>query len=238
MNPKLYGFIFIYVSFVLEIQSASLEIKPCENNDGKCVKESTQAILPKLLDGVPELGIDKTDPLFLKRVDLSTGSLKLILKNINVEGIKNCQVNKMERVGLKIKGKGICDATVDGQYEMSGHLLILPVQGKGRTHLVLRKVLLNVEADLQEIEQNGKKYWDVKSWTHTYDVKEKSDLIFENMFNGNEILAQASAELFETGWKEIVTELGPPLMKAILQHVVNNANLLFHAIPINELTLS
>lgn len=41
-----------------------------------------------------------------------------------------------------------------------------------------------------EIEKNGVKYWDIKKFKHNYDVKEKSDLLFENMFNGNEVLGK------------------------------------------------
>lgn len=47
---------------------------------------------------------------------------------------------------------------------------------------------MSAEVDLGEIVKDDKKYWTIKNWKHSYELKDKADVVFENLFNGNEIL--------------------------------------------------
>lgn len=50
------------------------------------------------------------------------------------------------------------------------------------------KAEVNVELDVREIKKGDVPYIDVKGWKHTYNLKDKSDVVFENLFNGNQAL--------------------------------------------------
>lgn len=57
------------------------------------------------------------------------------------------------------------------------------------------KIYMEVDADMAEKVKDGKKYWDVKSWTHKYELKDKAELDLENLFEGNEVLGDYTFEL-------------------------------------------
>lgn len=38
--------------------------------------------------------------------------------------------------------------------------------------------------------KDGKKHWEIKKTSHTFELKDKADLVFENLFEGNEILGR------------------------------------------------
>lgn len=53
-------------------------------------------------------------------------------------------------------------------------------------------MLIGADLDLSEtVGKDGKKYWNVKSWKHTYELKDKADVKFENLFPGNELLGKS-----------------------------------------------
>lgn len=55
--------------------------------------------------------------------------------------------------------------------------------------IVSGKLVLNAEIDLGEkVGNDGKKHWDIKKAKHTFELRDKADLVFENLFEGNEIL--------------------------------------------------
>lgn len=59
-------------------------------------------------------------------------------------------------------------------------------------YYLLDKLFMHVDADMGEKMKNGKKYWDIKSWTHVYELQDKAYLDLENLFEGNEILGKLS----------------------------------------------
>lgn len=56
---------------------------------------------------------------------------------------------------------------------------------------------MEVDADMGEKVKNGKKYWDVKTWSHRYELQDKAELDLENLFEGNEVLGNCTFEFPE-----------------------------------------
>lgn len=55
----------------------------------------------------------------------------------------------------------------------------------------LGKVVISADVDMADnIGKSGEKHWTIKSWKHSYDLKEKSTIELENLFNGNEVLGK------------------------------------------------
>lgn len=53
----------------------------------------------------------------------------------------------------------------------------------------LGKIQISVEADLNDkVAKNGVRYWTIQNWKHGFELKHKSTLELENLFNGNEVL--------------------------------------------------
>ncbi|XP_049872590.1 circadian clock-controlled protein daywake-like [Pectinophora gossypiella] len=227
-----------YIS-VATAASASF-IKKCKWEDSTCIKESTQAAIPVFAAGIPELGIEKLDPLHYDKLNASSETLILLLEDIVITGVKDCQAKKIQRDVPKEKliVKALCTVDLNGQYEMNGRLLFLPIQGKGKVHAVLRKVMINVEGDVVEKKgKDGKVHWDIKSWKHTYELKDKASIELENLFQGNEVLGRAARELLDSSANEVIGEVGPPIIKALLTKVIKVVDRFFREVPAEELTL-
>ncbi|CAG4935814.1 unnamed protein product [Parnassius apollo] len=216
------------------IESVSF-IKKCKSDDSKCIKESAQAAIPTFASGLPEYGVKSLDPFTFEKIDASTSSLELILTDITVKGLKNCIAKKIKRDKTKSKLfiKLLCSADLDGQYKMKGHLLFLSLEGNDAVHVKLRQAEINVEVDLEA--QDNK--WNIKHWQHSFNLKGKSEVIFENLFSGNKDLAGAAQEVIAQSGNDIIYEVGPPVIKAVIDQVVKTISNFFHAVPADELSI-
>nr|AOG12855.1 odorant binding protein [Eogystia hippophaecolus] len=230
---------FFTILYVTNADPASF-ITKCKSDDTKCTKESTQKAIPIFADGITELGVEPLDPFVLKKIDASTPVLKFMLSDMTITGLKNCQAKKIQRnvANSELIVKTLCDVDADGHYDMSGQLIILPIEGNGKIHVKLRKLQMVVVAELFDKEgTDGKKHWEIKHWKHSFDLKDKAGLEFENLFNGNEALAGAVRELIASSGNEIITEVGAPVIKAITEKIVQNVQNFFRAVPIEDLAL-
>ncbi|KPJ14397.1 Circadian clock-controlled protein [Papilio machaon] len=210
-------------------------IQKCKTDDSKCVKASSVAAIPIFAAGIPEYGVKTLDPITFPKIDASSPNLKLILTDVTFKGLKDCQAKKIkiEKSKGKLLIKLLCSVDMDGSYEMNGKLLILPIEGKGPIHVKLRKAEVNVEVDVDF--QSTK--WNIKEWKHSYELKDNSEVVFENLFNGNEVLASAARDVIANSGNEIITEVGPPVIKTVVDEVIKSIKAFFDAVPASELAL-
>ncbi|KAL4716077.1 hypothetical protein ACJJTC_013854 [Scirpophaga incertulas] len=227
--------------FVLCCFSAALAappIKKCTAQDSQCIKQSAQQLIVPFANGIPEYKVQTLDPLQLtKEIDASSPSLKLKVRNMVVTGMKGCTAVKMERdiPKSKLYTTLLCDVHAEGQYEMKGRLLVLPIEGKGGAQVTLKKIQMSVESDLSDrTGRDGKKHWQIKSSRFSYELKDKSTLHFENLFNGNKLLAATADEVIRTNSNEIVMEIGKPIIKAIVDKIIENVNHFYKTVPVEQ----
>ncbi|KAI5646096.1 hypothetical protein NE865_01989 [Phthorimaea operculella] len=209
------------------------QLKKCKLSDANCMKESSQAYLNTFLAGFPEIGVRRLEPIMIDKMDVSDAGLKLILTNGTTSGLDTCRVKKMSYDTQKnrLTGKAQCDLRLDGTYEMSGQLLILPIVGNGPVHVKLRKIVLNIDADMEEIVTDGKTYWNIKSWTHTFTLKEKAYVEFGNLYPDNQLLGDAARDVISQNSNEIIYSIGAPVVKGVLKIVLNTLNKFFNSVP-------
>ncbi|CAG4930524.1 unnamed protein product [Colias eurytheme] len=208
-------------------------VTKCNASDGKCLKSVTQESIGKFAAGLPDIGIEPLDPVVLDKVDASSPNLKLILTDIKVEGLKDCIAKKIERdvEHKKLMVTLQCSIDLNGHYDMNGRLLFLPIEGNGKLTVKLNKAIFKVVGELSDITKDGKVYWNIKTWDHAYKLQEKSSVVFENLFNGNEALSQAAEQVIKDNGNEIIDEVGKPVIKAILTKVVDAVQQFFHSVP-------
>ncbi|XP_072932837.1 protein takeout-like [Epargyreus clarus] len=217
----------------------SVSVRKCKSDDHKCARQSAQELIPVIAAGIPEYQMEALDPIKLKKIDASSPNLRLIVRDVIVTGIKDCTAKKIKRDKSKnnIFLQLLCSCQVEGQYEMKGQLLILPMEGKGPVHVTLRKAEFNVNLDVTEVKKGDVPYIEIKGWKHTFNLKDKSDVVFDNLFNGNEVLAQAAREVISQSGNEIILEVGGPVIKAVIDSILHNIEKFFSHIPIEDLAL-
>uniref|UniRef100_D2SNV5 DUF233 protein n=1 Tax=Heliothis virescens TaxID=7102 RepID=D2SNV5_HELVI len=224
------GFILVFLAYISLVTSNSAPfITKCKWDDSKCIKDSSIKAIPRFADGIPDLNVETIDPLILKYVDASSSNLKLIVTDIVVTGLKNCEPKKIQRdiAKSKLTLKIQCSPDLNGKYDMKGQLFVLPIEGNGDLIVKAPKLVINVDIDLTDKTKDGKKYWHVKSWRHTFELKDKSTVKFENLFPNNEFLRKSTNELIAQNGNGVITEIGQPVIKALVGKVIENINHFF-----------
>ncbi|XP_041980114.1 uncharacterized protein LOC121733810 isoform X2 [Aricia agestis] len=236
-----------YCSFVLAILSVCLlslnaapSLQKCKKEDGQCLKELVQGMINTVAVGDPKYGWDPLDPMYIQHIDSSSSSLQLNLQDVIVTGLRGCVAKKVryspERTSLFMKL--MCSIEMNGQYEMKGRLLFLPIEGNGKNHVILRKAIFGVDSVLSKVNgADGKEHLKIVDWTHDYDLKDKAEVHFDNLFNGNEILGKAAQEVIENNSNEIVQEVGGPIVKTIVTNVVEAVQKIYDVIPLEDLII-
>ncbi|CAG9787680.1 unnamed protein product [Diatraea saccharalis] len=232
-------FLFAVLGSIHSINGGSVPVTKCTASDSDCIKKSAQTLLPLLAEGKVSAELKSLDPLIIEKIDATQQNLHLIAHGVTVKGLKECTIDSISRDAAKSKMNVnvLCTVVVEGEYEIKGKVLVLKLDGHGHLIVSLKKILITVDVDMEEIEKSGKKYWNVKNWDSSYIIKEKANIELTNLFNGSEELTQAIRDLLGASANEIVTELGPPIVKAITTEVVNTVNGFFHLTPIEELAL-
>ncbi|KAL4709583.1 hypothetical protein ACJJTC_007314 [Scirpophaga incertulas] len=234
---------FLYfLSVILAVNSGSAPfIKPCGKKDLACVKTSAQAAVPFIAPGNPELGVPSLDPLRLPRIKGDQNGLKLTFKNTIINGMKNCVINDVTqdldkgKQGMEIQ----CTVNMKGDYKLGGQLLILPIRGDGKYTIKIQDIVIRADIDLKTVEGvDGKPHWHITDWTHSYDVKTSAHFDFKNLFGGNALLAGPVLEFVNFNWREVMQEVAPPVVKGIVQAVVDAVQAFYTSVPADELYIN
>lgn len=89
-------FAIVYFAYLVSCESKILPsfVKTCSRNDpnlSKCWEESMMSLIPRVKDGIPEMGLRPLDPIFIPTLDLDFGgtgsvSFKAKLNDLNLYG--------------------------------------------------------------------------------------------------------------------------------------------------------
>lgn len=215
-------------------------ITPCKAGDTSCIKSSAQAAVPVFALGIPELGVKSLDPMHLDRVVSKQAGLSLTFEDSTVTGMKGCTIEAIKH-DLS-KGKQVmtvkCSVDMTGNYNISGQLLIFPIRGQGKYNINIRDIIIKTTTDVLTVDgDDGQKHWHVGNWKFNYLVKTNAHFNFENLFNGNRILAEPVENFLNTNWREVMTEVAEPIVRAIVTQVVEAVEALYKAVPSDQLEI-
>uniref|UniRef100_A0A2A4JM25 Uncharacterized protein n=1 Tax=Heliothis virescens TaxID=7102 RepID=A0A2A4JM25_HELVI len=233
---------FLIIASVLisltKAQSAPA-IKPCLSTDEDCILENAIRLIPIFADGIPDYGVKTMDPILFKNIDASSPNLKFLLSDLTIKGLKTCKPLKLTRSKAKsnVHIKISCALNIDGDYEMEGQILVLKIVGKGKVHAFLPNIELAADLETYEKEKNGDTYLRIKRFNHSFDIKGKSDLVFEGLLHDNPVLAEATEDLIKNSGNEVIKEIGGKVVETVVTAVVENVNNFFGKLPQKEYSL-
>ncbi|CAF4852661.1 unnamed protein product [Pieris macdunnoughi] len=224
----------------LSVQCASAPfIKPCKPGDSACILASARAAAPFLLPGIPDLGIKSLDPMHLNVIKSDQGGLKMVFKDTDLTGLKTCTIDNVKMDIAKMKQSVLLKCSklaLKGNYKLSGQLLILPVQGDGPYTIDIRDIVIKVSTDLNTVTgSDGQQHWHISKWKHSYNVLTGAHFSFQNLFNGNTALATPVEEFANSNWKDVMQEIAPPIVHAVLEEIVAAVDNLYAAVPADQL---
>ncbi|CAH2047685.1 unnamed protein product, partial [Iphiclides podalirius] len=235
------GYLCFVVLFWNANSASAPFIKPCKDGDDKCILASSQAAIPFVAAGIPEFGVQPLDPLRVPHISSDQGTLKLSFKDTVLTGLKDCKIESIKHD--RIKGKQTlvlrCSMALEGDYVLDGQLLILPVQGKGKYSIKIRDIVIKTITDLTtEQGGDGKPHWKIVKWRDSFQVKGGATFRFDNLFNGNKVLAEPVVDFANTNWKDVMQEIAPPIVHAIVAEVFKNVEALYKAVPADQLYIA
>ncbi|XP_034486092.1 protein takeout [Drosophila innubila] len=212
-------------------------IKICHRNDpelSKCVKQSVHNLRPYLGKGIKDLNVPALEPLYigdLSILDASSGGITVKAKKLNIYGASNFEITKM-RASLQNQRFDfeliLPQLQGDGQYEINGNILALPIKGNGPfvgnfTNFV---AYVRVTYDVKNV--NGIEYLDIKEFALKIRTG-KGRLRLDNLFNGDKVLGdvinQTINENFDLFTNEVIAPIARALevkFKAIATKIIEN----------------
>lgn len=111
-----------------------------------------------------------------------------------------------------------------GDYKIDGRVLLLPIQGAGRSVLHFEDVNIVIKFIPHVTVKDNKYYIQTEKFKIDYDPK-GIKLHFSNLFNGNKALGDNMNQFLNENSREILRELKPTIsqsVKNLLKNIIND----------------
>ncbi|RZF33318.1 hypothetical protein LSTR_LSTR007663 [Laodelphax striatellus] len=221
--------------------------KKCKRNDpdlNNCLKAAIKGILPELVKGIPSLGVWPLDPLSIQNLQIKQGSgpvsIDLTFININMTGIRSLTLKTVDanwdKYSLDSTGDLSEPIILEGDYNIDGKVLILPISGTGKCKLTLDDVQAAMGLRGKELVKDKKVHMDVEKFDFRFNTT-KLHLYFGNLFNGDKALGDNMNTFLNQNWDEILKELKPAIEEALGEAFREISNRVFHKVPFNQIVL-
>ncbi|XP_050348940.1 protein takeout-like [Nymphalis io] len=212
---------------------------PCDISDQSCVNKLANILLPHVFTGIPNLDVTSTDPLFIEEIVGDISILKYKFFNSTFIGFNNCEVSnlQLDKEFTKVIYDLICPHfTMDGKYEIKGRLILLPIEGKGDSHMNTEKYKVNVDSDLKTfMGKDGKIHAQIKNFKLKCEALEPLYFDFKNLFNGQKDLSDAVHKFAHENWREVTELVQDPVFYAIMRKNIANTNKYLKHVPLEEI---
>lgn len=235
------------ISNSLQLISTASDIQKCRGGDGECLPGVITSVISRVANGHPGLNLPPIDPLHINAINMQSGSnspvnINLDLMNQDLHGLTNIKVKKVRGFEKNPEGQLFdVDAFVDrvkliGQYKIDGRVLVLPIQGQGRSNLTLDNLNINIKFTTRSTVKNNNLYIQTTKMRFTFDVS-RLYIYLENLFNGDKALSDNMNLFLNENWKDIFQELRPSIQDAFSQIVDSLINSVFAKIPYSDIYL-
>ncbi|XP_047545596.1 circadian clock-controlled protein daywake-like [Vanessa atalanta] len=216
-------------------------IQPCdlkEEEFTKCVKQQIEDSLPHFSKGIPELGVPSVDPVNLDDITIDGNGLKLKFNKAQMHGLSHTMLTKLkvdigqedERFNLGI----IANLSLTAKYNADGKILILPIKGDGDAVITCKNIEVEINSKLSHIKSSKGLHFKLVTPNYKYDIQ-STTFEFENLFNGNKQLADATLQFANENWRQLMDDLAPPVVKQIVKTIVKAINKFFSKVTINRI---
>ncbi|XP_077291389.1 circadian clock-controlled protein daywake-like [Arctopsyche grandis] len=218
-------------------------IQTCYRDDpnlNQCLKKEANRVVKQFTKGVPELGIVPTDPFALGTVDVipeKSTSLYLKQENTVMKGLRNSKIvdiriDPYQKTGyIRVTG----NLTMKSNYVIGGRLLLFSINGNGDSTIKMTDFDVGINWNWDTFTgKDGQEYTQFKNFTSKYDY---GDVKFKmtGLFNNDEVLGDAMNNLLNENSREVMNDLGGPIVNVVIKRMVKVINTLFSNVPYDEL---
>ncbi|KAI8421664.1 hypothetical protein MSG28_009655 [Choristoneura fumiferana] len=232
----------VIICSVLLIQTSYARITPdfihiCKEDDGECIKRSTQDAIPQFVKGLPELGVPVMDPFVIEKLQLPLPGLKVSFYNGKVTGFRKCIID-MATTNLKkhkMELETHCNITLKGGYDAVGRILVFPINGEGDAKIKLTNLRIKIDINSKYVVDDKGTHYAIKDYKYDFNYGDKVTMHLTNLFKGNKELSDTVLKFLNENWRQVADEFGKPILDYALELIVRNIEKFFLAVPIEEI---
>ncbi|KAL0281498.1 UNVERIFIED_CONTAM: hypothetical protein PYX00_002470 [Menopon gallinae] len=233
---------FAAVTYARRLPSYIPICKQSDPDYSGCIKKAMTAVQPYLAKGIKELNIPALEPLVVPMVKLEQGTgavnYRANLKDIKIYGLTKFSVDQLmvDFIGAKafLARIDLPEITLLSDYEISGNVLVLPIQGNGEMSANLTNCKADIMLMVEPMQKKGKEYMhvkEVKTKLHFGEARAN----FDNLFNGNSVLGMTTNNFLNENAKDILNEIKPAIEAVTNMLGEDIINKIFKSAPANEL---
>lgn len=192
-----------------------------------CIIKSINDLKPYLKVGVPEYNIPSLEPLLLNKLSVSpTNSLKLLGTDIQVYGASNFEVTKVKvdidtpLINVQV---ALPNIFVEGNYEIDGKILLLPIRGSGLLKGNFSDCLGTCKIKGERYFENGVEKVRIVDFRMKILVN-RGSVKLDNLFNGEQVLADVVHSAINNNFQLFMKEISPLLETALADAFRNIAD--------------
>ncbi|RZC36740.1 uncharacterized protein BDFB_006178, partial [Asbolus verrucosus] len=198
----------------------------CKRNDPKlneCLLNATRIVKPFLVKGVPELGVPAIEPYTIPEITLEQGTqalnFKAVLKNVVVKGLSSYKFSQFDFDVPNLQW--FCKATIDdirldGDYSVSGKVLLAPIEGKGKFVASIANSNITAYQKVEFIKKKGVDYVQPVITNTTMEVGGPK-VHLDGLFDGNEELNRVTNNVINDNVNELFEDLKP-----VIEQIITN----------------
>ncbi|XP_045769225.1 circadian clock-controlled protein daywake-like isoform X3 [Maniola jurtina] len=219
-----------------------IKIPPCKIEDQACIQNSVNVIATKIIQGIPELGVETSDPLFFETIEGNLSILKYKFFNTTITGYKDCTVSnlKVSPDLTSLYYELNCPRLkLNGKYDITGRLIILPVEGNGDYEVITGKYSILVDSELKvQRGSDGKSYLSIKNFKLKCNPLSAPHFDFKNLFHGQKDFSDAVHKFAHENWPEVADLVQDPVFYPIVNSVIKNVNKFLKTVPLDDFKLN
>ncbi|GAB0088226.1 uncharacterized protein DMENIID0001_026190 [Sergentomyia squamirostris] len=242
----------LLISVLLLVNSALAakfpnDISRCKAADLQCLPRAITEVIRKVPNGHRGLYLLPIDPLHVNEINISQErespvNINLVLSDTDIIGLRNLEVTRVkgfdkDPTDVLFEAEAKLDQVqLIGQYKIDGRVLILPIQGHGKSNLTLDNLILRLKFKTTPTIKNNKTYIQTKDFHFIFDTT-RLYINFENLFNGDKALSDNMNFFLNENWKDILDELKPAINDAFSQIFNTIINTIFSKIAYSDIYL-
>jgi hypothetical protein len=238
------NFILLSLAAVASAGKFGDSLKQCDvsNKDAlnRCLFQIVEDLRPLMPTGIPDVNVPVLDPMFISSINLNQGegpvSIKSTFSQIQVRGLSKFTTNSVtadpDAMTMRLKMQ-IPELRITGQYQTSGRVFVLPVEGSGTFWNVLANVTVDSLSNLVIKGSAPNEILQVSNQKIDLTVG-KMRMRLNNLFNGDAVLGETINTFLNENSQEVFAEVKPEMSKQVGELVIKVMNDALAALPADK----
>ncbi|VVC25554.1 Haemolymph juvenile hormone binding [Cinara cedri] len=232
----------VNAAHLMKLPQGFIQCKKSDPKFDECLTNAFQKSIPHLAKGIPSLTMYKLDPFRISELQIDQGegpvSIKLNFKELDIHNLRNLHVKKVHydpvNFNADLEFQISIPITLDGDYDITGKVLVLPIVGKGKSKIDIFMSNITAKVQFKPIVKNGNTYLDMTKFDWKFVVK-NMNIKLTNLFNGDKALGDNMNLFLNENWRDVLNELLPSIEKVFGIAFKDAGQQFFKNIPENQI---